>query len=409
MVVSGAALASDTPIVTKSDWLQPGSNVRSFQHPGLVQFTAMVSRQGTPLSELKFRPVNLDGVAYDGTVEGTARSIGLREHLARTHTDAFLVMHNGAVVFERYFNGMAPHQRHLMMSVTKSFTGTLCAMLIDEGMIEADAALSAYVPQLADSAYGPIKIRDLLDMRSGIDYSEDYADPNADVWTYTASIGLQPTTENYTGPGTIRDYLPAMRKHAEPGGDFEYVTPVTEALVWLASEVSGQSFTDLLSKRIWSRLGMEHDAQFLTEPGNQALGGTGLVATARDLARFGQMLLQRGTYNGRQILSPAVVEGFIAGGDRKAFEPFAQAHPANRGFSYRDQWWVTHNEHGAFTAWGVFGQYLYIDPTANMVIVKQSSLPNAATEFADNNDFLFFHAVAKHLMGASASSPSEAI
>ena len=168
--------------------------------------------------------------------------------------------------------------------------------------------------------------------------------------------------------------------------------------MWLVSNVSGKPLIDVLSDRIWSQLGMEFDAQFVTEPGNQVLGGSGLIATARDFARFGQMLLQRGTYNGRQILSPRVVEEFIKGGDREAFAKYAEAHPANKGFSYRDQWWVTHNEHGAFTAWGVYGQYLYVDPIANMVIVKQSSMPAAGTEFADNNDFLLFHAIAKHLM-----------
>lgn len=188
-----------------------------------------------------------------------------------------------------------------------------------------------------------------------------------------------------------------MKRAEASGKHFEYVTPATEVLVWIIDKVTGQPFTEVLSDRIWSKLGMEHDALFITEPGHHGLGGTGLIATARDLARFGQMILQHGTYNGRQVLAPEVMEGFIEGGSRKAFERYA-GDGSLKGFSYRDQWWVTHNEHRAFLAMGVYGQNIYIDPTANVVIVKQSSQPSAVLEFADKNDFGLFHALARYLM-----------
>lgn len=386
--------------VTKSNWLTKEINQRSYQNPSWAQYSQMVSRQGTPASALAFAPRNLELVSYRGVENGKKRSIGFREHLELTNTDALLVMHNGKVVYERYFGGMAPYQRHIMMSVTKSFTGTLVAMLVDEGKIDATQPITKYIPELVGTVYEPITVRQLLDMRTGVDYSENYADPDADVWKYISAVGLLPTPEGYEGPRTIHAYLKSMAKAAEPGVDFTYVTPVTEVLVWLVTKVGGQPYIDTLSDRIWSKLGMEHDAQFLTEASNQPLGGSGLVATARDLARFGQMLLQGGTYNGRQVLSPSVAEGFSQGGDRKAFELYAKDAPYMKGFSYRDQWWVTHNEHGAYSAMGVYGQYIYIDPKANMVIVKQSSMEGATTEFSDNNDFPFFLAIAKHLMGA---------
>ena len=240
-------------------------------------------------------------------------------------------------------------------------------------------------------------------MRTGIGYSEEYSNPDADVWKYLSAIGLMPRPEGYTGPETIREYLPLMKQVEEANGHFEYITPLSEVLVWLMTNVTEKPFHEVLSEQIWSQLGMEYDAQFLTESSNQALGGSGLLATARDLARFGQMILQRGTYNGRQVMAPEVVEGFIEGGDRKAFERHASRNPAEKGFSYRDQWWNTHNAHNAFTAWGVHGQFVYIDPTANVVIVKQSSLPEAIVDFASNNDFLFFHAISKKLMSMSSN------
>ncbi len=388
--------------VTKANWLTAEINQRSYQNPSWAQYSEMVSRQGAPASELVFAPRNLEVLSYSGTQDGRSRTIGFREHLELTSTDAFLVMHDGKVVYERYFGDMAPYQRHIMMSVTKSFTGTLVAMLVDEGKIDENEPITTYIPELAGTVYEPITVRQLLDMRTGVDYSENYADPDADVWKYISAIGLLPEPEGYDGPRTIHAYLESMEKAAEPGEDFTYVTPITEVLVWLVTKVGGQPYIDTLSDRVWSKLGMDYDAQFLTEASNQPLGGSGLVATARDLARFGQMLLQGGTYNGRQILSPAVAAGFSQGGDRKAFEEFAKGAPFQKGFSYRDQWWVTHNEHGAYSAMGVYGQYLYIDPKANMAIVKQSSMEAATTEFSDYNDFPFFMAVAKYLMSGSS-------
>lgn len=395
---SNHLLAQETEVVTKANWLTPEFNVNAFQNTGLVQYTAVVSRKGTPVLKLKFAPISLETFSFDGVKDGQASSISLSEYLSGTNTDAILVLHNGEIVFERYFNGMNPYQRHIMMSVTKSFAGSLTAMLVQEGLLDENKKVSEYIPELADAALGNNTVREILDMRTGIQYSEHYSDPNADVWKYLSAIELIPRPKGYEGPKTIHEYLALMKKKESAGEHFEYVTPLSEVLVWLVKKVTSKPFHEVLSDRIWSQLGMEHDALFICESSNQALGGSGLIATARDLARFGEMILQRGTYNGRQIMAPEVVEGFIKGGDRKAFERYASESPTEKGFSYRDQWWNTHNDHKAFTAMGVHGQFVYIDPTANVVIVKQGSLPAATVEFASQNDFLFFHALSKRLM-----------
>ena len=401
---AGPGYTGEHEAVTKANWMTPEVNVRSFQNPGFSQFTAIVSRRSTPTNKLIFAPLSLDGFSFKGIRDGKPSTISLEDYLEGTHTDALLVLLNGKVVFERYFSGMAPYQRHLMMSVTKSFAGTLTAMLIAEGKIDETEKVSKYIPELEGTGLGNSTVRDILDMRTGIGYSEEYANPDADVWKYISAIGLIPRPENYTGPKTIRDYLPQMKQIEKANGHFEYVTPLSEVLVWLVTNVTEMPFHEVLSERIWSRLGMEYDAQFLTESSNQALGGSGLIATARDLGRFGQMILQRGTYNGRQIMAPEVIEGFLKGGDREAFKRHSSKNPAEKGFSYRDQWWNTHNEHNAFTAWGVHGQFVYIDPTASVVVVKQSSLPKAMVDFASNNDFLFFHALSKKLLSRSSSN-----
>ncbi len=402
LAIAGPGLANENKAVTKANWLTPEVNIRSFQNPGFAQFTAMVSRRSTPPTKLVSAPVSLEGFAFKGLQDGKKTTIALKDYLEGTHTDALLVLHDGKIVFERYFNGMAPYQRHLMMSVTKSFAGTLAAMLVEEGRIDEAENITRYIPELAGTGLGGSTVRNVLDMRTGIDYSEEYANPEADVWKYLSAIDLIPRPGGYTGPKTIREYLPLMEQVEAANGHFEYITPLSEVLVWLVTNVTGKPFHEVLSERIWSQLGMEYDAQFLTESSNQALGGSGLSATARDLARFGQMILQRGTYNGRQVMAPGVVEGFIQGGNREAFKRHASKNPAEKDFSYRDQWWHTHNAHNAFTAWGVHGQFVYIDPTTNVVIVKQSSLPATMTVFATGNDFLFLHALSKKLMSMSS-------
>lgn len=401
LAASGSALADEPTPVTKANWLSPESVVVSFQNPGFSQYTAIVSRRGAPVSELRSAPIDLNGFTFAGRREGEPARIAVDEYLEGSHTDALLVLHDGEIVVERYFNGMQPYQRHLMMSVTKSFAGTMTAMLIAEGAIDENEAVATYIPELDGTALGENTVREVLDMRTGIRYSEDYADPEADVWAYVGAIGLNPRPEGYDGPETIHEYLVTMERNEEPSTHFEYTTPLSEVLVWLVTSVSGQPFHEALSEHIWSKIGAEYDAQILTEGSNQGLGGSGLIGTARDMARFGQMVLQRGSYNGRQVLPPEVVDGFMEGGDRQAFERHASRNPAEEGYSYRDQWWNTHNEQGGFMAWGVHGQFIYIDPTANMVIVKQSSQPVALLPFAQENDFLFFEALGLHLMAGN--------
>ena len=395
--VSAASKDEDT-IVTKADWLTPENNTWSFQNTSAILSSVVISRGATVPSELSYSLVNLDTFSYKGFVDGKSTQVAYPDYLAKSDTDAILILHNGEVVFERYYNGMQPQSRHMMMSVTKSLTGTVAAMLVQEGRLDRDKKVETYISDLAGTPAGAITVGQAMDMTSGLRYSEDYADPDADVWSYVRAVGLLAADADHTGPANIKEYLKQMESEVTPGTRFEYVTPVTEIVAWLIRVAEKRSLAESFSDRLWSKIGAEHDALIAIENANKAVGGSGLQATARDLARLGQAILQRGTYNGHQILDPSVVEAIKTGGDREAFKSYA-SEGAMKGFSYRDQWWVTHNDHSAFTAMGVYGQLLYIDPTANVVIVKQSSQDAAVTEFADSNDFIAAHAVAKYLMG----------
>ena len=318
------------------------------------------------------------------------------ESLAANYTDGIVILHEGAVVYERYFGCLDESGQHGAMSVTKSLTGLLGEMLVAEGTLDETATVVAIVPELADSAFGDATVRQVLEMTTGLRYSEDYADPDADVWKYGAAGNPLPKPADYTGPRSYFEYLQTVRKEGEHGDAFAYKTINTDALGWIIARVTGRSVADLLSERIWSRMGAEQAGYFTVDSIGTPYAGGGLNAGLRDMARIGQLLLDGGTINGRRLVPQAAVERIRAGGDKAAFEKAGYA--LLPGWSYRGMWWISHNEHGAFMARGVHGQSIYIDPAARMVIARFASTPQAGNAANDPTSLPAYHAVAKYLM-----------
>jgi CubicO group peptidase (beta-lactamase class C family) len=312
------------------------------------------------------------------------------------YTDGVVVLHNGRIVYERYAGALRPEGQHISMSVTKSFFGTLGAMLVAEGKLDENAPVSRYVPELKDSAFGDATIRQVLDMRTGLKYSENYLDPNAEIWQHTRAGGVLPRPPGYQGPQTFYEFLQTVKKEGEHGGSFAYKTVNSDALGWVIRRATGQSIGQLLSERIWSRLGMEQDAYFTVDSVGNEFAGGGLNAGLRDMARFGEMMRNQGKFNGQQIIPASVVQDIAKGGDKNAF-PQA-SFPTLPGWSYRNMWWVSNNEHGAYSARGIHGQAIYIDPKAEMVIARFASHPMPNNPFNDPNSLPAYMALAKHLM-----------
>lgn len=312
------------------------------------------------------------------------------------YTDGVVVLHKGRIVYERYAGALRPEGQHISMSVTKSFFGTLGAMLVAEGKLDENAPVSRYVPELKDSAFGDATIRQVLDMRTGLKYSENYLDPNAEIWQHTRAGGVLPRPPGYQGPQTFYEFLQTVKKEGEHGGSFAYKTVNSDALGWVIRRATGQSIGQLLSDRIWSRLGMEQDAYFTVDSVGNEFAGGGLNAGLRDMARFGEMMRNQGKFNGQQIIPASVVQDIAKGGDKSAF-PQA-SFPTLPGWSYRNMWWVSNNEHGAYSARGIHGQAIYIDPKAEMVIARFASHPMPNNPFNDPNSLPAYMALAKHLM-----------
>ncbi|ATG19935.1 6-aminohexanoate hydrolase [Ralstonia pickettii] len=355
--------------------------------------TRAVWRGEGPVSKLPRAERDISGVLFTDP-NGTRRTFA--EALKLTYTDGILVMHKGKVVYERYFGALDAHTPHIAMSVTKSFVGTLAAMLVADGKLDPAAPVTQYVPELKDTAYGDATVRQVMDMTVGVRYSENYADPNADVWAYARAGGMLPRPPGYKGPDNFYDYLTTLRKEGEHDAEFAYKTVNAETLAWIVRRASNKSLAALLSERIWQPMGAQDDAYFSVDSIGTESGGGGLNTTLRDLARFGEMIRNDGRFNGRQILPKSVIDDIRRGGDPAKFAKAGYA--TLPGYSYRNMWWVSSNDHHTFEARGIHGQRIYIDPVAQMTIVRYASHPIAANAANDPVTHRAFAALAEYFM-----------
>lgn len=357
--------------------------------------TATVSRGiGAPVTLPRAEREDIDAVRF--TPLGSEQSMSWREAFDANYTDGLVVLHRGRIVYERYAGVFGPERQHMAQSVTKSFYGTLAAMLVAEGKLDQDAPVTQYVPELKHSAFGDATVRQVMDMRTGLKYHEDYADPSSEIWAYVRAGHVMARPPGYQGPTSFYEYLQTVQKQGEHGGAFAYKTINTDVLGWIIRRVSGQSIRELLSERIWKPLGMEQDAFFTVDAIGIEFAGGGLNTGLRDLARFGELMRRGGEWQGRQIIPRAAVELIQRGGDRAAFAP--AGYVTLPGWSYRAMWWVSHNAHGAYMARGIHGQSIYVDPKAEMVIARYASYPVAPNPVNDPTTLPAYQALAEHLM-----------
>lgn len=367
----------------------------SFAHYRELMPTSRISRGSGPVSRLPVAlRADLDAVRF--TPLGRTQTMTWEQAYEAVYGDAVLILHKGCIVYERYDGVMAADQPHIAFSVTKSYFGTLAEILIAEGKIDETALVTRYIPELKDSGFGDATVRQVLDMTTGLSYSEDYTDPQADVVRFGVSVGILPAPPGYAGPRAAYDYLTTIKKQGEHGEGFIYKSVNTEVVGWIIARVTGKRPHEALSDRIWSKLGAEHDAHIVVDTAGYPFTAGGLNLTLRDMARFGETMRLNGRFNGQQIIPASVVAKIRAGASKS---DFAKAgYTALAGASYKSQWWVNHNAHGAFNARGIHGQTIYIDPKAQMVIVRFASNPQASNVNFDDISLPAYQAIAEALM-----------
>lgn len=316
--------------------------------------------------------------------------------LKKNYTDGIIILHKGKIVYERYFGALRQDGLHAAMSVSKTFTGTLGALLVEEGVLDENKTGAAYVPELESSAFGDATIRQILDMTTALKYSEDYSDPKAEIWAFSAAGNPFPKPNSYQGPTNYYDYLKTVQKAGEHGEVFGYKTVNTDVMGWIISRVTGKTVPELMSERLWKPLGTHFDGYYQIDGAGIAFTGGGFSANLKDMAMFGEMIRNEGYFNKQQILPKSLIADIKKGGNSKAFQK--SGYTSLKNWSYRNMWWITHNEHGAFAARGVHGQTIYIDPLAEMVLVRFSSHPEAKNAKIDPTSLPAYHAVAQYLM-----------
>ena len=319
-----------------------------------------------------------------------------KESLSANYTDGMLIIHEGKIVYERYAGCLDETGKHGAMSMTKSLTGLLAEILVVEGRLDDSALVSSLVPELANSAFGNATVRQVMDMTTGLAYSEDYSDPDADIWIYSRAASPLPKPSGYEGPDGYFEYLETVQPEGNHGDAFHYKTINTDALGWVVSRVSGKEVTELLADRIWSRIGAEQDGYMTVDGKGTPFAGGGLSAGLRDLGRIGLLMLNEGEINGERLFSSEVVANIRKGGSKEAFAK--AGYETLKGGSYRSMWWLFHNRHGAFAARGVHGQTIYVDPKADMVLVRFASYPTAKNAMIDPTSLPAYQAVADYLL-----------
>jgi hypothetical protein len=378
-------------LVTASDAYRFPQWRWSFSHWRELVPTVEVSRGAGPVHDLpRMERAELDAVTF--VPMGGGAPMTWADSLTANYTDGIVVLHRGRIVYERYFGALKSDGDHIAFSVTKSFFGTMASALIEEGKLDANARVDRYIPELAGSGFGDATVAQLLDMTTALDFVENYTGDSPSMQAYGAATGWDAAVVG----SSIYAFAPTIKKSGAHGTEFHYRTPNTDVVGWLIARVTGQSPAEVLSERLWSRIGAEEDAFLQVDSGGTPLVGTSLNARLRDLARFGEAMRLGGRFDGQQIVPKAVVDEVRRGGSREAF--VFGGYATLPGWSYHRQWWVSHDDHGVYMARGIHGQAIYVDPAAEMVIARFASHPLAGNVNLDPLSLPAYRAIADHLM-----------
>jgi len=405
----------DVP-VTARNWQDPPGNRWAFWHVGDILPTYRVPRgDGTPrpLPAAAARPdvLSVPVTRMERTPEtSSASTVG--DVLGDTYTDAYLVLQDGALVTEWYGPLGTPDRPHALMSVSKSVVGCVAAVLIDRGQLDPDAEITAYVPELAGSGFAGALVRHVCDMRSGVRFGEEYANPDSDIRRLDEWIGWQPGQGE---PRGLYRFLATLRAEAPHGERFLYRSAESDVLGWVCERAAGRPMATLISELIWAPMGAEHDALLLHDGLGTAVHDGGLCATARDVARFGQLLLDggqvpdgaAGTRRVRGVVPPQWLRrAWAVDADTRSVFAASPAEWAFPGGWYRHQFWFRPGEYGdVLLGLGIYGQMLHVSRRTNTVCVKFSTWPDAQNPAYLEDTLRAFDAVGGFLAGRDPRGP----
>jgi CubicO group peptidase (beta-lactamase class C family) len=380
------------PFPPRAEWDRPPWNRWSFQHIREIIPTAEVWRGDGPAHIFPVAeqlPPNLPVAGLNGN------AATLETLLDETFTDGFIVLKHGSIVCEHYFNGMDARTLHLSQSVAKSFTGAIAGILVERGLLNVDALITDYVPELSATAWRGATLQHVLDMTTGVRFNEDYTDPYSDMGKIDVASGWKPvplgSDPEFNWPAHMWDLILELKDCIRPhGAKFEYRSIETDVLAFCMERVTKKPLAQIFSEELWQKMGAAENASFTMDPAGFAIADGGFNACLRDYARFGQLILEQGGG-----IIPAQWLKSTRNGVHGRFEGrYAQTLP---GGAYRNMFWIEGAPSFALFARGVFGQMIYINPETGVVAVKLSSWPEFVSPELEIATVSAIHSIEKFL------------
>ena len=343
---------------TLANWRSPPFNRWAFHHVRELVPSADIPNDPAGMRPLPAQPVDFTGMD------------GFGSFVEQTDTDGLLIVHRGRIAFEHYANGTTADTPHILMSVSKSMLGLLAGILSARGDLDLQAAVAQYVPELEKTAYRGASVGQLLDMRTGVAFDEDYLAVAGLMVAYRKSSGWNPL-EPGEAPSDLRSFYAVLTESDRPhGGAFRYTSPNTDLLGWVIERATGRRYAELMSERLWQPLGAERSAYITVDRLGAPRCAGGMCMTLRDLARVGQLIVA----GGRGIVPREWIEDLERGGERAAWDAgnFAYIFPG-LPMRYRAKWYAVDGEPTMLFGWGIHGQHLFVDRAREIVIAKFSS------------------------------------
>ncbi len=332
-------------------------------------------RSSSPLSVAK------SSIA-DSLELASVKGKSLGEFLTESFTDSLVILQRGRKVYQWNASHCDASLPHIVFSVSKSITAMLVGILVGDGTLNVTKPILHYLPGVKGSAYEDASLQQLLDMTVALAFDESYLDAGGEFARYRDATGWNPVDQTSPGPN-LEEFLYGLKKSNSAHGDmFQYKSPNSDLLGLLIERATTVPYADLLSSQIWAPMGAETDGYVTVDRAGLARGAGGVCVTIDDLARFGQLILNKGAVNNRQIIPEHWIEDTMARGDRNAWQKgeFYNLLPQGR---YRNKWYQVGDQDRLVMALGIHGQWLYINPVAEIVIAKMSSQPEPVDDVLD--------------------------
>jgi CubicO group peptidase (beta-lactamase class C family) len=357
--------------VTTANWIDGPYNRWGFRHVPELCRTAPIPRGDGPVRALPRAERDLGEFAFSHG----GRRLTLAQMLSESFTDGFLVIQDGAVVTERYLDGMRESDTHLLMSVSKSLASILFGVLAARGLIAPGDLVTDHLPELAGTTWEGCRLQDILDMRAGNAWEYD-----VDEYTILDVSDYRTHDLHGTIPRDTETWIRTIGcgQHDHGTGPFRYCSLATDVLGWALERAGGAPFPELFAREVWSRIGAERDAEIMLDNSGFPVVEGGICTTLRDLARFGLLCLEDGQIDGEQLV-PAEWIARVRVRDAELIEAFrssASAQPEHPDAFYHDKWWVQDGPRGVYAALGMNGQSIFIHRPARIVIAKFSTFPD---------------------------------